>query len=134
MSTGLHNGFTEGFPNNATTIDHATTGDVANYVGVFGNSCLFYLPAEGPEAGEIIPLAYGPTRCEMTGPALVRNTLILSVQHPSEDCIFDQTVEPAGALLNRGPHRAGVYSEPHRVPRQQLAEQYRGKPERPAPA
>ena len=101
MSTGLHNGFTEGFPNSATTIDHSATGDVANYVGVFGNNWLFYLPTEGPEAGEIIPLAYGPTRCEMTGPTLVRNTLILSVQHPSEDCIFDQTVEPAGALLNR---------------------------------
>ena len=101
MSTGLHNGFTEGFPNNPTTVDHTATGDVANLVGVFGNNWLFYLPTEGPEAGEIIPLAYGPTRCEMTGPTFVRNTLILSVQHPSEDCIFDQTVEPAGALLNR---------------------------------
>jgi len=29
MSTGLHNGFTEGFPNSVTTIDHAATGDVA---------------------------------------------------------------------------------------------------------
>lgn len=28
-------------------------------------------------------------------------TRILSVQHPSEDCIFDQTIEPASALLNR---------------------------------
>jgi secreted PhoX family phosphatase len=34
-------------------------------------------------------------------PTFVRNTLILSVQHPSEDCIFDQTVEPAGAVLHR---------------------------------
>ena len=101
MSTGLHNGFTEGFPNNPTTVDHTATGDVANLVGVFGNNWLFYIPTEGPEAGEIIPLAYGPTRCEMTGPTVVRNTLILAVQHPSEDCIFDQTVEPAGALLNR---------------------------------
>jgi uncharacterized protein len=101
MSTGLHNGFTEGFPNNPTTVDHTATGDVANLVGVFGNNWLFYLPTEGPEAGEIIPLAYGLTRCEMTGPTFVRNTLILSVQHPSEDCIFDQTVEPASALLNR---------------------------------
>ena len=101
MSTGLHNGFTEGFPNNPTTVNHTATGDVANLVGVFGNNWLFYLPTEGPEAGEIIPLAYGPTRCEMTGPTLVRNTLILSVQHPSEDCIFDQTVEPASALLKR---------------------------------
>ena len=53
MSTGLHNGFTEGFPNNPTTVDHAATGDVANYVGVFGNNWLFYLPTEGPDAGEI---------------------------------------------------------------------------------
>jgi secreted PhoX family phosphatase len=99
MSTGLHNGFTEGFPNNPTT--YTTTGDVGNLVGVFGNNWLFYLPTEGPEAGEISPLAYGPTRCEVTGPTfVVRNTLILSMQHPSEDCIFDQTVEPAGALLH----------------------------------
>ena len=88
MSTGLHNGFTEGFPNNATTINHTATGDVGQLIGVFGNNWLFFLPTEGPEAGEIIPLAYGPTRCEMTGPTFVRNTLILSVQHPSEDCIF----------------------------------------------
>ncbi len=101
MSTGLHNGFTEGFPNVATTVDHTATGDVAHLVGVFGNNWLFYIPVEGPDAGEIIPLAYGPTRCEMTGPTLVRNTLIISVQHPSEDCIFDQTVEPAGAILSR---------------------------------
>jgi secreted PhoX family phosphatase len=72
----------------------------------------------------------------MTGPTFVRNTLILSVQHPSEDCIFDQAVEPAGALLHRPielPHRSGVHAEPHRAARQQLAEQYRGKPEWPAP-
>ena len=101
MSTGLHNGFTEGFPNNPTTVDHTATGDVANLVGVFGNNWLFYIPTEGPDAGEIIPLAYGPTRCEMTGPTFVRNTLILAVQHPSEDCIFDQTLEPGTAVLIR---------------------------------
>ncbi len=32
------------------------------------------------------PFAYGPTRSEMTGPTFVENTLIVSVQHPGEDC------------------------------------------------
>jgi uncharacterized protein len=92
MSTGLHNGFTDGLPNNPTTINHTTTGDVSSFIGVFGNNWLFFIPTSGPGAGEVIPFAYGPTRCEMTGPTFVRNTLIVSIQHPGEDCDFK--VEP----------------------------------------
>lgn len=36
----------------------------------------------------MLPFAYGPARCEMTGPTFVDNTLIVSVQHPSEDSLF----------------------------------------------
>jgi uncharacterized protein len=97
MSTGLHNGFTDGFPNLETTIDHTATGDVSNFIGVFGNNWMFVVPTSGPDAGEIIPFAYGPTRCEFTGPTFVGNTLFLSVQHPGEDCDFQATP----AALNR---------------------------------
>jgi secreted PhoX family phosphatase len=91
MSTGLHNGFTEGLPNNLTTINHTAIGDVSSFVGVFGNNWLFFVPTSGPNAGEIFPFAYGPTRCEMTGPTFVGNTLIISVQHPGEDCDYQFT-------------------------------------------
>jgi secreted PhoX family phosphatase len=33
----------------------------------------------------LFPFAIGPTRCEMTGPTFIGNTLVLSVQHPGED-------------------------------------------------
>ena len=62
--------------------------DVANFVGVFGANWLFVIPTEGDEAGEVIPFAYGPARCEMTGPKFVGNTLLLSMQHPSENSLF----------------------------------------------
>jgi secreted PhoX family phosphatase len=88
MSTGLHNGFTDGLPNNPTTINHTTAGDVSAYIGVFGNNWLFLIPTSGHSAGEVLPFAYGPTRCEMTGPTFVENALIVSVQHPGEDCDF----------------------------------------------
>ena len=84
MSTGLHNGFTDGLPNNPTTINHTATGDVSTFIGTFGT--LFYIPTSGEQAGEVFPFAYGPTRCEMTGPTFVGNSLIISIQHPGEDC------------------------------------------------
>jgi uncharacterized protein len=96
MGTDLHNGFSDGVPNEPLTIDHTATGDVSNFVGVFGANWLFVIPTEGDEAGEVIPFAYGPPRCEITGPTFVGNTLILSVQHPGEDCLFTPP-----ALLNR---------------------------------
>jgi secreted PhoX family phosphatase len=95
MSTPLHNGFTDGFPNNPTVINHAATGDVSSLIGVFGNNWLFLVPTGGRDAGELIPFAYSPARSEMTGPTFVGDTLIISVQHPGEDCLF------APSLLER---------------------------------
>jgi uncharacterized protein len=46
------------------------------------------VPTSGPDAGKILPFAAGPTRCEFTGPTFVGKTLIMSVQHPGEDCDF----------------------------------------------
>lgn len=91
MSTGNHNGFTTGASPEAREIDHTTTGASGNLTGVFGNNWLFYIPMSGQMAGMIVPFAYGPPRCEMTGPYFIRNaagqdeTLLLSVQHPGED-------------------------------------------------
>jgi secreted PhoX family phosphatase len=89
MSTTLHNGFFVGAAGATVPgIEHARTGNVAEFVGVFGNNWMFYIPTSGPDAGEIVPFAYGPVRCEMTGPFFVGDTLILSVQHPGEDCPY----------------------------------------------
>lgn len=85
MSTSRHNGFRTGANPAERTIDHTETGGTDALVGVFGNNWLFYVPTRGRDAGEVIPFAYGPVRCEMTGPTFVGNTLILAVQHPSED-------------------------------------------------
>jgi secreted PhoX family phosphatase len=46
---------------------------------------MFFIPTSGPFAGMHFPFAIGPTRCEMTGPYFVGNTLVVSVQHPGED-------------------------------------------------
>ena len=91
MSTSNHNGFTTGANPEAREIDHTTTGSAGNLTGVFGNNWLFVIPMRGTMAGEVVPFAYGPPRCEMTGPYFIRNaagqddTLILAVQHPGED-------------------------------------------------
>ncbi|MEL7038292.1 MAG: alkaline phosphatase PhoX [Cyanobacteria bacterium J06592_8] len=91
MSTSRHNGFTTGANPEAREIDHTTTGSASNLVGVFGNNWLFYIPMSGSMAGEVIPFAYGPVRCEMTGPYFIPSpnggddTLLLAVQHPGED-------------------------------------------------
>jgi secreted PhoX family phosphatase len=88
MSTSLHNGFVTGAAGNPTTINHTVVGDASTLVGVFGNNWVFYVPLSGPNAGEVVPFAYGPPRCEMTGPTFIGDTLILAVQHPGEDCPF----------------------------------------------
>lgn len=53
---------------------------------------MFYIPTSpaDPNAGRIVPFAIGPTRCELTGPTFVGDTLIVSVQHPSEDSPIGQ--------------------------------------------
>ncbi|MGA7934943.1 MAG: PhoX family phosphatase [Kovacikia sp.] len=92
MSTGTHNGFDVGAAGRLNTVDHTAKGNVANLTGVFGNNWLFYIPTTGQHAGEVVPFAYGPPRCEMTGPTFVDNTLIISVQHPGEDCPYNPKV------------------------------------------
>jgi len=97
MSTSTHNGFDVGASGEPKTIDHNKTGNVSDLTGVFGNNWLFYIPTSGPNAGTVIPFAYGPNRCEMTGPTFVgRDTLLLAVQHPGEDCPIDD-----GTVLSR---------------------------------
>jgi secreted PhoX family phosphatase len=99
MTTSLHNGFTLGANPTEVDIDHGDHTKASALVGTFGNNWLFYVPVSGPDAGEVIPFAYGPPRCEMTGPTFVDDTLIISVQHPSEDSpINDGT---ADSLLTR---------------------------------
>lgn len=90
MSTSNHNGFDTGAAGDLNEIDHTATGNVSDLTGVFGNNWLFYIPVVGPNAGLVVPFAYGPPRCEMTGPYFIRNssgvdeTLLLAVQHPGE--------------------------------------------------
>jgi secreted PhoX family phosphatase len=96
MSTSTHNGFDVGAAGTLNTIDHTASGNVSNFTGVFGNNWLFFIPTIGPNAGEVIPFAQGPVRCEMTGPTFVGDTLILAVQHPGEDCPIND-----GTVLNR---------------------------------
>ena len=96
MSTDKHNGFSTGANPTQTTIDHTVVGNAENLLGCFGNNWMYVIPASGTDAGKVIPLAYGPVRCEMTGPTFVGNTLLLSVQHPSEDSPIGNTT-----LLNR---------------------------------
>jgi hypothetical protein len=96
MSTSTHNGFDIGATAKPRTIDHKKTGDVSDITGVFGNNWLFYIPMDGPNAGTVIPFAYGPNRCELTGPTFVGDTLLLAVQHPGESCPIDD-----GTVLSR---------------------------------
>ncbi len=95
MSTSTHNGFDVGAAGALNDIDHTETGK-SKLTGVFGNNWLLFIPTSGPNAGEVMPFAYGPIRCEMTGPTFVGDTLILSVQHPGEDCPIND-----GTILNR---------------------------------
>ncbi|MFN6571478.1 PhoX family phosphatase [Dendronalium sp. ChiSLP03b] len=96
MSTDTHNGFNVGATATLNTIDHSAVGNVSNLTGVFGNNWLFYIPTSGTHAGKVVPFAHGAVRCEMTGPTFVGDTLILSVQHPGEDCPIND-----GTILSR---------------------------------
>jgi secreted PhoX family phosphatase len=85
-------------------------------VGVFGNNWLFFIPTRGPNAGRIVPFAYGPPRCEMTGPTFIGDTLILAVQHPSEDCPFNpqQTLSRTIEMLDLN---GSLFNQTRTVPR-----------------
>lgn len=95
MSTSSHNGFDVGATGALNDIDHTETGK-SKLTGVFGNNWLLFIPTNGPNAGEVVPFAYGPMRCEITGPTFVGDTLILSIQHPGEGCPIND-----GTILNR---------------------------------
>lgn len=105
MSTASHNGFDVGSAATPKLIEHTVVGasstsevtsdknvETSSLIGVFGNNWLFYIPTSGANAGEVVPFAYGPPRCEFTGPTFVSDTLIISVQHPGEDCPFSPQV------------------------------------------
>ncbi|WP_421655775.1 PhoX family protein [Leptothermofonsia sp. ETS-13] len=116
MSTDLHNGFNVGPAGTPTTINHTGSGNVSSFVGVFGNNWMFYIPTSGPMAGETVPFAYGPPRCEMTGPTFIGDTLILSVQHPGEDCPYtpQQTLSRSIEMLNLD---GSLFNQERSVPR-----------------
>src|SRR5262245_11914501 len=107
MTTGAHNAVGDGPSPSALPVNHSGIGSAAdasgNLVGVFGNNWMFFIHTSGPFAGVHFPFAIGPTRCEMTGPTFVGNTLVLSVQHPGED-------SPTSMALTAHPtfHRAGL--------------------------
>jgi secreted PhoX family phosphatase len=57
----------------------------------------------------------------MTGPTFVGNTLLVSVQHPSEDSVFDASFAPDTAILTREIELLGlngkVFTQNRTVPR-----------------
>jgi secreted PhoX family phosphatase len=116
MSTNLHNGFDVGSASAQQTISHALSDNTPNLVGVFGANWLFVVPLDGPDAGRVCPFAYGPVRCEMTGPTFVDDTLIISVQHPSEDSPIGD-----GTILSRSVELlkldGSLFSQTRTVPR-----------------
>ena len=130
MSTGLHNGLGvvyEGPTLQPTqlVIDHTATGSAAgNLVGTFGTNWIFYVPVRGRHAGVVHPFGYGPPRCEMTGPTFVGDTLLLSVQHPSEDSPINGDPAaggPAASIVTRPIEmldlQGGLYSQVRTLPR-----------------
>jgi len=96
MSTSTHNGFDVGAAATPIPIDHSLSGNVSTFTGVFGNNWMFFIPTRGPAAGQVFPFAYGPVRCEITGPTFVGDTLIVAIQHPGENCPIDD-----GTVLSR---------------------------------
>ena len=130
MSTSAHNGFDVGAAATPLLIEHTVVGanspsqtgsnqnvETSNLIGVFGNNWLFFIPTSGSDAGKVIPFAYGPPRCEMTGPTFVGDTLIIAVQHPSEDCPFNpqQTLSRSIELLNLD--GSSVFTQQRTLPR-----------------
>ena len=85
ISSELYNGLSTGLTPASLAIDHTLKGATPNFAGVFGNTMLFIVPMSGPDAGRICPVAIGPMRAEMTGINFFGDTLLVSIQHPSED-------------------------------------------------
>lgn len=116
MSTSRHNGFGVGANPEPRKIDHTETGDPNALVGVYGNNWMFFIPTLGTNAGQLLPFAYGPVRCEMTGPTFADDTLLLAVQHPGEDVPIND-----GTTLSRGIEmlnlNGGLFNQNRTVPR-----------------
>lgn len=99
MSTRTHNGFDTGIAGSLDEIDHNPTGNIGDLTGVFGNNWVFYIPVVGPNAGLVVPFAYGSPRYQITRPYFIRNssgvddTLLLAVQHPGESCPIGHGVQ-----------------------------------------
>jgi secreted PhoX family phosphatase len=130
MSTSAHNGFDVGAAPDPIFIEHSVLGaestsqidsdqnvETSNLIGVFGNNWLFFIPTSGPDAGRLTPFAYGPVRCEMTGPTFVGNTLIISVQHPGEDCPFTPQVTLKRDIEMLNINGSAVFTQERTVPR-----------------
>lgn len=105
MTTAAHNGFNLTYAGatlqpGQTTIDHTQTGNFGNVFGVYGNNWMLYVPTTGLNAGRVMPFAYGPVRCEMTGPTFVGDTLIVSVQHPGEDSPINGDANAGGTAAS----------------------------------
>ncbi len=95
---GAENGFGLGANPKLLEIDRRKTGNVGVLAATFGNNWLFVTPTTGSNAGQVVPFAYGPPRCELTGPTFISDgqrddTLILSVQHPGEKMPIGNGVE-----------------------------------------
>jgi uncharacterized protein len=130
MTTGLHNGLAVAYTGETlqptqVAIDHTQTGSAAgNLVGTFGTNWMFYVPVRGRDAGVIFPFGYGPPRCEMTGPTFVGDTLLLAVQHPSEDSPINGDPNAGGDPASRVTRSVqlldlagGLYDQLRTVPR-----------------
>lgn len=103
MSSSIENGFGLGANPQPIEIDRSKTGNVGVVTATFGNNWLFVTPTAGSNAGQAVPFAYGPPRCEMTGPTFIGDgqrddTLILSVQHPGEKMPIGNGVELARTI------------------------------------
>lgn len=81
MSTDKHN---KAIPSRLDSEGKAVSQ--SNLRGLFGNNSLWYIPTNGPNAGEAYMFAYGPMECELCGPCLTpdERTLFLAPQHPGE--------------------------------------------------
>jgi Bacterial protein of unknown function (DUF839) len=125
MTTGAHNAVGDGPSPSALPVNHSGVGSAAdaggNLVGVFGNNWMLFITTSGPFASMHLPFAIGPTRCEMTGPTFVGNTLVLSVQHPGEDSPTRAALAANLTFLRTGLEiltldGSGVFSQDRAVP------------------
>lgn len=130
MSTSAHNGFDVGAAAKPLLIEHTVVGaaspsgtdsnlnvETSSLIGVFGNNWLFFIPTSGPDAGEVIPFACGPMRCELTGPTFVGDTLSIAVQHPGEEVPFNPQVLLSRDIEILSLDGSSVFNQRRTVPR-----------------